>query len=300
MNYEEIIIPSRDLYSLHIRVYNVDKPKAVIKFIHGMEEYQNRYEKFATYLQQNGYAVVTADLRGHGSSAPLLSHIADKGGHKLLIEDEQVLIEYMKGRYPNVPLYLFGHSMGTIIGRALLQTNSKDFEKTALSGYPLPQAIGSVGAALSNIIGLFKGKKGHSNLINNMVIGGFSKSVENAKTPLDWLSYNEANVKAYDEDPLCGVEFTIGSFNALFHLVSEINKSNKYVNVNEEMPIYLISGEDDPCTGGEKGRAISLDRLTKAGFKNIEVKTIANMRHEILNENDNQIVYKYILDFFNK
>ena len=300
MSFEEVVVPSRDLYSLSVHVFDVEKPKAVVKFIHGMEEHQNRYIEFAEFLQKNGYAVVTADMRGHGKSAPLLSHIADKNGHKLLIEDEQVLIEYIRGRYPNVPLMLFGHSMGTIISRKLLQTNSQDFVKVVLSGYPNPQGIASVGAALSAFIAIFKGRKGYSKLVNNMVLGGFSKAIPDATSSLDWLSYNKENVERYAKDPLCGEEFTLGSFNALFHLVSDINKPSQYKNVNAECPIYLISGIDDPCTGGEKGRADSLDRLQKAGFKNIEVKTMDHMRHEILNEDDKQTVMQLILEFLNK
>ena len=300
MNFEELFVEAKDSYKLSVRVYDNKEPKAVIKFIHGMEEHQDRYVKFATFLNENGYAVITSDMRGHGPNAPLLSHIADKGGDKLLIEDEQTLIEFAKNRYPNTPLSLFGHSMGTIIARKLLQTNSNDFTKTALSGYPNPQGVASVGVALTNLISLFKGTKGHSKMVNGMVVGGFSKAVENAKTPLDWLSYNEENVQKYINDPLSGVEFTLGSYNALFHLVADINDPKQYKDVNKEMPIYLISGVDDPCTGGEKGRGDSLDRLTKAGFINIEVKTLDNMRHEILNENNNEETYKDILEFFNK
>lgn len=300
MSFEKLFVDANDSYKLSVRVYDVNEPKAVIKFIHGMEEHQGRYEAFASFLQENGYAVITADMRGHGEDAPLLSHIADKDGDKLLIEDEQTLIEFAKNKYPNVPLYLFGHSMGTIIARKLLQTNSNDFVKCALSGYPNPQGVASIGAVLAGFISLFKGKKGHSNLVNNMVIGGFAKSVGNAKTPLDWLSYNEDNVKRYADDPLSGVEFTLGSYIALFHLVADINNPQLYKDVYKELPIYLISGVDDPCTGGEKGRSDSLDRLTKAGFTNIDVKTLDHMRHEILNETNKEETYNLILDFFNK
>ena len=300
MSFENLIIKAKDGYELSARLFESESPKAVIKFIHGMEEHKERYDAFASFLQSNGYTVLTSDMRGHGENAPILCHIADKDGHKLLIEDEQVMIEFLKEKYPNQPLYLFGHSMGTIIARKLLQTNSKDFVKTALSGYPNPQGVAGVGAALSSLIALFKGKKGYSKLLTNMVTGSFNKSIENPRTNLDWLSYNEENVDRYISDPLSGVEFTIASYNALFHLVADINKPKLYKDVNEEMPIYLISGVDDPCAGGEKGRADSLDRLSKAGFKNIEVKTLDNMRHEILNETNKEEVYKLILDFFNK
>ena len=300
MNYENLIIKAKDGYELSARLFECESPKAVIKFIHGMEEHKERYDAFASFLQTNGYTILTSDMRGHGENAPLLSHIADKNGHILLIEDEQVMIEFLKEKYPDQPLYLFGHSMGTIIARKLLQTNSDDFKKTALSGYPNPQGIAGVGAALASFIALFKGKKGHSKLLNDMVVGSFNKAIENPRTNLDWLSYNEENVDRYINDPLSGVEFTIASFNALFHLVADINKPKLYKDVNAEMPIYLISGIDDPCAGGEKGRADSIDRLSKAGFNNIEVKTLDNMRHEILNETNKEEVYNLILEFFNK
>ncbi len=300
MNYEEIIVPARDSYSLAIRVYDCKNPKAVIKFIHGMQEHQGRYVEFATFLQNNGYAVVTADMRGHGKNAPKLSHIADKNGNKLLIQDELVIKEYIKERYKDVPLMLFGHSMGTIIARKLLQTESKEYVKVALSGYPNPQPAGAVGAALSKLFGPGKRSTNHSKTLTNLVLGPFNKAIENPKTNLDWLSYNEENVQRYIADPLCGEEFTIGSYYALFKLVSDINKPRQYKNVNENLPIYLISGEDDPCTGGSKGRRTSFKKLNQAGFKNIEVFTLPKMRHEILNEDNKQLVMDRILNFLNK
>ena len=265
-----------------------------------MEEHQGRYEAFASLLQENGFTVITADMRGHGKNAPKLSHIANKNGHKILIEDEMVVKEYIKTRWPNVPLMLFAHSMGTIIARKLLQTESKEYTKVALSGYPNPMPVGGIGAFLSSLIGLFKGRDGYSKLLTDMALGGFSKAIKDAKTPLDWLSYNEDNVKAQIADPLCGQEFTIGSYNALFHLVGDINKASLYKDVNTDLPFLLISGEDDPCTGGEKGRNDSLNRLQKAGFKNIDVVTLEKMRHEILNETEKEKVAKQILDYFLK
>lgn len=300
MNFEEIIIPARDLYSLSVRIFESKQARAVIKMTHGMEEHQGRYEEFASFLQENGYTVVTADMRGHGKNAPKLSHIANKNGHKLLMEDEEVILNYIKERFPNLPIIYFGHSMGTIIVRKFLQEHSQEYHKVVLSGYPNPQAVGGVGAALSAIIRVFKGGDGYSKMLTGMVIGPFSKAVKDAETPLDWLSYNKENVKNYDKDPLSGEEFTIGSYNALFHLVGDINKAGLYKNVKQELPIYMISGEDDPCTGGEKGRNDSLKVLQKAGFKNIEVKTLPNMRHEILNELDKKEVYNLILEFIEK
>lgn len=303
MEGKDLKIASLDGFNISARLYEAENAKAVISFIHGMEEHKERYDKFASFLCENGFTCLIADLRGHGVDAigaKEYTHIADKDAHKRLIEDEQAKIEFLKNKYPDKDLYLFGHSMGTLIARKLLQTNSMDFKKTALSGYPNPQGIASVGVFLTNFLMLFKGKMGHSKLVTGMAVGAFNKKIENPRTELDWLSYNEENVDRYIADPYCGVDFTLPSFNGLFHLVSDINKPKLYQNVNVEMPIYLISGDADPCTGGEKGRSDSVDRLSKAGFKNIEVSTIENMRHEILNEKNNELIYSSLLEFFNK
>ena len=79
-----------------------------------------------------------------------------------------------------------------------------------------------------------------------------------------------------------------------------MGNAKKYQNVNSNMPILLIAGDADPCTGLEKGRKASLDNLHAAGFKDVSVITLEHMRHEILNEVENLIVYDDILKFFDK
>ena len=219
MSYRIQTLASRDGYELSLRFYEADAPKAVVKFIHGMEEYQDRYEPFAEYLREAGYTVVTADLRGHGKNAPVLSHIADKEGHLRLLEDEEVILDEIHGRWPGMPVILFGHSMGTIIARAFLQKHSEEFHKVVLSGYPNPNSAAGAGIVLTEMIAAVKGGKGYSKMVDGMVLGPFAKAVPNAVTPQDWLSVNRENVQRYIADPLCGVRFTLGSYNALFHLI---------------------------------------------------------------------------------
>ena len=189
--------------------------------------------------------------------------------------------------------------MGTIIARRVLQLISKEYSKVVLSGYPNPNAGGRVGMSLARNEAIVRGGDKYSKLLTNLVLGPFEKAVKGGDSKLDWLSYNKENVIKYENDPLCGVEFTIGSYNALFHLLDSMSRPWRYRNVNKELPIYLISGEDDPCTGGKGGRKASLQTLKVAGFKNIKVDTIEHMRHEILNEIDKEKVYKMILDFLN-
>ena len=300
MSFQELTLPSKDGYELSLRVYEAAEPKAVVKCIHGMEEYQDRYQYFAEKLQADGYTVVTADLRGHGKNAPVLSHIADAAGDERLMEDEEAILKMIKERWAGVPVVLFGHSMGTIIARVFLQKRSREFHKVVLSGYPNPNSAAGAGIALTGLISAIKGARGYSGLVDGMVLGPFSKAVPGAKTPLDWLSVNGENVRKYAEDPLCGARFTLGSYSALFRLISRMNKAENYEEVRKDLPMLLISGREDPCTGGEKGRADSESILRKAGFRDLTVVTLDGMRHEILNENGRDEVCQTILGFLNK
>ena len=170
--------------------------------------------------------------------------------------------------------------------------------KTVLSGYPNPQKAARAGVLLNGLIKKVKGAKGHSGLIDGMVLGGFSKAVPDAETPYDWLSVNPENVSNYVADPLCGNSFTLGSYDALFRLLIDIDRPELYRDLNEDMPILLIAGCDDPCVGGEQGKAYSIDRLTRAGFRNIQVQSLQGMRHEILNEEARDEVCQRILSFW--
>ena len=300
MSHQEKLLASKDGYQLALRIYDTGTPKAVVKCIHGMEEYQDRYAFFAEFLQEAGYTVVTADLRGHGANALRLSHIADRDGHLRLLEDEEAILNFIHERWPGVPVVLFGHSMGTIIARVFLQKFSREFHKVVLSGYPNPNGAAGAGIALTEVLSSVKGADGYSKLVDGMVLGPFSKAVPNARTPQDWLSVNPENVRRYIADPLCGVRFTLGSYNTLFHLIRMMDSPELYEEVWKELPILMISGADDPCTGGEKGRADSENRLRRAGFRDLEIVTLSGMRHEILNESAREDVCRIILEFIGK
>lgn len=295
---KDIILTGCDGYQLSCRVFESSKATAVIQIIHGMEEHKARYDAFAEFLSKKGFTVITSDLRGHGENSPILSHISNKKGDVLIIDDQKVIRKYINEKYPELPVYLFGHSMGTIISRVLMQTEGDKYQKVALSGYVNPNPVAGIGCVLTKIISCFKGPKADSKLLDAMTTGSFNKDIENPRTSLDWLSYNKTNVDNYIADPLCGVPFSVGSYYTLMKLLSRMGKAKAYKKSKEEQPIFLISGKDDPCTGFDKGREASKELFEKAGYKNINVVTLDHMRHEILNEKDNQKVYDEIANFF--
>lgn len=298
--YKEVILKSFDDYKLNIHLFDVDNPKAVIQFAHGMEEYQDRYESFFEQLQKNGFAVVSNDLRGHGKNAAIQGYFGKKDGWKSLIEDQNVMYEFIKKTYKGAPVYLFGHSMGTILLRLYLTETSDNYLKVVLSGYPNYQGAAGIGSKLCNIVRLFHNEMHRSKFLTRLAIGPYMKAVRDRKTDLDWLSYNEENVKNYINDPLCGKPFTIPAFKDLFIMVSKLHNIKAYKNVNKDLSFLMLSGKDDPVTGGEKGIKDTLSTLNKIGFTNITEISYEKMRHEILNETNKQLVINDIIKFLNE
>lgn len=297
---KEIIIQGVDNYPLCLHIFEAQNPKAIVQIIHGMEEYQDRYNDFASFLANNGYTVVSANLRGHGKTATTLGYFADKGGYKLLIDDAMTIRNWIGDNYPNLPVSLFAHSMGTIIGRVLLQSQSKMYDKVILSGYPNYKSAVHIGKFVGSIIKAFKGAKHKSKFLEKLTLGVNNKNIKNPHSPIDWLCSDPKVIQAYFTDKYCGHGFTVSGFIDLYQLLINMKKYKKYHDINTDLSLLLLAGLDDPCTGGQKGREQSIKTLYMAGFRDIEHIEYKDMRHEILNEKNHQIVYDDILSFLDK
>lgn len=294
---ERKIIKAKDGYRLCLHIFEVKDPKGYVQVIHGMEEHQERYERLAERLNTAGYTVITSDMRGHGQTAPILGYFGEKKGWYYLLMDQVRITSYIKYRFSAEKVILFAHSMGTIIARNLLQTQSEHYEKVVLSGYPFANPAAGFGILLTGILQKCKGGAYFSPLIQKMAIGSFNRKIPDHTTDLDWISMNEDNVQEFKEDPYCGHGFRIAGFRDLFRLVRRMSDSRLYRNVQKDLPILAVRGEEDPCTGGDKGCASSLLNLQKAGFTHISSISYPGMRHEILNEKNNEQVYSDILHF---
>ncbi len=293
-------IKTRDEYNLDVHIFEVENPRAVIQVIHGMEEHQERYEDIIKVLNKKGFLVVSSDMRGHGKSCKELGFFKEKDGYVELIEDQKIITKFIKEHFKNIPIYILAHSMGTIITRVLLQENSKDYEKVALSGYPNYQRGAHIGILLANIISKIHGPKYKSKFISYLSVDTFNNEIKNPKTKYDWICHNEENVKSYIDDPYCGIGFTCSAFRDLFKLVIMMHKTELYNNVNKDIELLLLRGLDDPCVGGDRGANDSYKVLSDAGFSKIEKINYPNMRHEILAEKDNKKVYNDLIKFYSK
>ena len=273
-------------------------PRAMVQISHGMCEYFERYTPFANFLAQNGFLVFGHDHLGHGNSAKSpdeLGFTAKGGGAEYLIEDVHRLSLYMKEQYPNLPLVLFGHSMGSFIAREVLCRYGKTYTASIICGTGGPETPAAMGKMLASILMAFQGEHHRSRLLKKISFMGYNKKFGKGCDKNAWLTRDEEIVKRYNADPFCTYVFTLRAYHDLFSLVATVSDKAWAYRLIREMPLLLISGEDDPVGGFGKGVRTVEKCLQQAQLKDLTTVLYPNMRHEILNELEKETVWKDIL-----
>ena len=194
--------------------------------------------------------------------------------------------------YPDVPYIVYGHSMGSFIARAYIARYGDGLAACVLSGTGnVPAALSKGGRALARMLASMKGEKYRSPFIDGMGAGAYGKQIPNARTPLDWLSTDEAVVDAYIADDLCGFMFTVGGYSTLLDLTAEVVTPACAAKVPKDLPIFLVAGDGDPVGEMGKGVQAAAQLLRDAGIERVDVKIYEGMRHEIHNEIGHEQVY---------
>ena len=282
--------------------------KGIVLIAHGMAEHSERYDDFAGFLNRNAFAVFANDHRGHGKTAgstDRLGFISEENGWEIMVNDFLKMKEEVKSQYPAKPLFALGHSMGTFIIRDIMLEDKKavstDLEGVILSGTGCGLGLmGKIGKLIfKSEIGK-KGADGKSQLLHDMSFGKYNKSFRPNRTEYDWLSTNNDNVDRYIEDPCCGTVFSASFFRDLAYGIEKVNNFKNIKNINKNLPIFLISGKEDPVGNFSKGVKKVYSNYIKAGIPDIQMNFYEGLRHEILNETGKEKVYKDILNWLIK
>lgn len=300
--HSEFYFPSSDgKTQIHVEQWLPEgEIKAVLQISHGVSEYVGRYAPFAEYLTEHGFAVIGGDHLGHGKSvaegAPRI-FFGESDGWNHVVDDVARLRALGKEKFPNVPYFIMGHSMGSFITRTYLIRYPGDVDGAIIMGTGQQGALlTGAGRMVAKHIGRKQGFGTTSKTVNNLAFGSYNKPFEPKRTDFDWLSANPDNVDRYIADPLCGEDATVGLFYEMLGGIRFVGKQENVNKMDTAKPVLFISGADDPV-GGTKGVTAAYKTFKKAGVSDLTLKLCPGLRHEVLNERENAEIYAYILNW---
>ena len=282
--------------------WECEKPEGIVVIATGMEEASYRYDEFAQFLNKNNYNVYCIDHYGQGESVTSIDQLGIVP-RSFFSKCVRVLDDVAK-KYaiPGKPIIIFGHSMGSFMVQDYIQRYNKRASKAIIMGTNGPNAklLFSMGYPLAKLVAKLRGENKEAKFLKNMAVGAYAKTVKNRKTDCDWLSYNEENVKRYIEDPKLGHPSSNGFYRELLKGNHRLYRKKFLAKIRKDLPILVISGQDDAVGAFGKGPTSLVNLYHKLGITGAELKLYEHMRHEILNEDDKLLVYNDILEFIKK
>ncbi|MGX7244891.1 alpha/beta fold hydrolase [Enterococcus quebecensis] len=273
-----------------------------LQIIHGMAEYIERYHDFAKYLNGLGYVVIGHDHLGHGESVstddPEYGYFGEEEPVSFVLEDIHQVKTWIENKYPNLPHFMLGHSMGSFALRNYLQRDVAGITGAIFMGTGKKPVMLPLALSITKGLNLTAPKK-QNKWLDQLAFGSFNKHFPELGG-FNWLSKNQENVRNYENDPLMGFTFTNNGFYTLFHLVEGANCKGWTDEIKPDLPILIISGEQDPVGDFGKGPRKVAKELDAAGVKDVSLVLFAELRHEILLEDEKIEVYETISNWLQK
>ena len=277
---------------------NVKKPKAVVKIAHGMAEHSARYDDFAQFLNANGYIVVMNDHRGHGLTACKDSLGYEQGDMWTNnVKDQLAILDYCRDKW-NLPLFMMGHSYGSFITQAVIE------EHPDVMGFVLCGSNLMKGASFSLCRVIAKGMCRHkggrypAGLIVKLSFKMYEKKFPGQNA---WLNRDESEVKKYNDDPMNGFTCSANFYRSFMNGIRNLYKNEFYSQIDQDKPLLIIAGSDDPVGAYGKGvKKLDAFYTNKVGVKDVTLHLYDGARHEILNEQCKEQVYADVVDWLDK
>ena len=236
------------------------------------------------------------DHLGHGKTAAKpeeYGHFPEEYGNDYVIGDIHRVRRVGEKNYPDLPYFMLGHSMGSFLLRQYLTMYADGLAGAIIMGTgEHSMAELNMGQKLCKGLAAARGWHYHSPLVHKMSVGNYNRKFHPAVTATDWISSDLDVRRKYEKDPLCSFQFTVGGYYQMFEGMKVLARKESIEKISKDLPIFFVSGADDPV--GDFGKAVQkvYDKYKNAGFEKVEMKLYQDDRHEILNETDRSQVFE--------
>ncbi len=277
-----------DLWVYHWAPENDETPRAIVQIVHGLAEHAARYRPVAEALVAQGYVVYAADHRGHGKSIRTqedLGYFADHDGWNQAVRDLRGLSKHLRSLHEGLPLVVIAHSMGSFMTQQWMIEGGEELDAVVLSGSNGKAGLLLKGGEMAARVERRRmGRHGRSNALHLLSFGAYNKPFKPARTEMDWLSRDPAEVDKYIADPLCGFVATTQFWVDFLRGLQEIEKPARQARVPSSLPVYIFGGDRDPVGQQSKGLQKLIKAYKAAGLTRVEHKFYKEGRHEMFNE----------------
>jgi len=288
MKYSTSVVKAGDGANIHLHQWIPDNPDKLMLVVHGAVEHAKRYDYLAHKLNKMGFAVFAPDHRGHGLTAKesgIFSHFGNKDGFLRVVDDLSEILDDIEKRYPGLPKAIFGHSLGSFLTRKFISMRGDEFKAAVISGTTWGNTVELKGGLiLAKLWSLFSDKNKPNKKFDNFLWTQLNNKVKNRKGTRDFINSDEHEVEKYMADPLNGNPITI-EFGVQMSVGILLDRENEvFYHTPKDLPIYLVSGMDDPLSNKGKDIDLIARKYRDAGVKKVTEKIYRGARHEIINE----------------
>mgnify|MGYP001240051689 CR=1 FL=1 len=273
-----------------------EAPKGVIHLLHGMMEHSGYYHDWALKLSKFGWIVIAHDHPGSGLSVMLRcgSDHVPMDGAKQMVSISQYVDQWIRIKYPNLPIVRYGHSMGAFVAiNGCLSGIESD--GLILTGASFERKwILLLQQYFLRFMSFVKPISSKAKFANFITFFPLNRNFKPNKTKYDWLSRNRVALKRYLDDPLCGNTASWGYFYSLNQHLLTIISNKKY---QRKLPSTLfIIGEYDPLSNFGKKILIYLKRNSQE-YQSVMSYFIPGARHKVEYDNNQTLVLGKISKF---
>lgn len=281
--------------------FPIGEVKGIVQISHGMCEYFDCYEKFADFLTAKGFLVCGNDHLGHGFSVSTnddLGYFSPERGWENAVDDLFYLTKMIKRSYPDLPYFLYGHSMGSFLARAYVTKHgSKNLTGAVFAGTSGNiVGISELLAMVDSMI-LLNGERYRSKMTLKLVLSIYNHKIENNQSDYDWVSRDETAISNIADDPKRTFIFTLNGYRNLLLALGYVSADKWFETYPKSLPTFFISGTDDPVGNYGNGVQKVYEKL-KEQECNVDIKLYQNARHELVNEINRNDIYNDVLNFF--
>lgn len=296
--------PSADgIHKIQFGVYfPTGQVRGIIQVSHGMCDYFERYRELAWYFTQRGFIVCGNDHLGHGNSVESdeeYGWFSEKDGWENAVNDLFMLTRIMKKSYPDLPYILIGHSMGSFLARAYATKCGKLIDGLVLLGTSggmdaIPELL-----AFVDMLKKIHGGKYRSKIINKLAFGSYNSKITERRNDYDWVSRDNDVTDDFCNDKKCNFIFTLNGFENLLKVLWYVSNDKWYETFPKKLPVYLLSGSEDPVGNYGKGVLKVYNKLTEQNVS-ADMKIYDGARHELFTDTEKETVFEDIARFVEK